>query len=259
METPPVIDETGDPPIAIVAPAPGPVGYRRIRAIVEILLCSGIPTQVFVAQALALGGLRPFAPGGALDPTWVFLLAFIDTVLVVTLAVVLLRANGESPRAVFLGSRSIAREAIFGVALIGPLIFGVAGIMVAVRAIWPSLHNVPENPLGGLLRSPIEAALFAIVAIVGGGVREELQRAFLLTRFERDLGGPLVGLVVTSVAFGAGHVLQGWDAAVATGAMGFFWGSLYLRRRSVVAPMSSHAGYNSLEIIRFLVMGPGTS
>jgi len=89
-------------------------------------------------------------------------------------------------------------------------------------------------------------------------VREELQRAFLLTRFERDLGGPTVGLVITSVAFGAGHVLQGWDAAVATGAMGFFWGWLYLKRRSVVASMSSHAGYNSLEIVRFLVMGPGT-
>ena len=258
MTTDPVAD-IEDSQIEVLQPQPDPVWYRRVRAIVQILLCSGIPTQVFVAQALALGGLRPFAPDGALEPSWVFLLAFIDTLLVVTLAIVLLRANGESPRAVFLGSRSIVREAIVGAALIGPLILGVAGIMVAVRAIWPSLHNVPENPLGGLLRSPIEAALFAIVAIVGGGVREELQRAFLLTRFDRDLGGPIVGLVITSVAFGAGHVLQGWDAAVATGAMGFFWGWLYLRRRSVVASMSSHAGYNSLEIVRFLVMGPGPS
>jgi membrane protease YdiL (CAAX protease family) len=207
---------------------------------------------VLVAQMLALGGLRP-----ALEPTFVFLFALIDTILVVALAIFLLRANGESPRAVFFGDRSPMREAVFGVAIIGPLIFGVAGLMVAARAIWPSLHNVPENPLGGLLRSPTDAMLFAIVATVGGGVREELQRAFLLTRFERSLGGQMVGLIVTSVAFGAGHVLQGWDAVVATGAMGFFWGSLYLRRRSVIAPMTSHAGYNSLEIVRFLVMGPG--
>jgi CAAX protease family protein len=256
MNTPPV-GEADDRPIETVQPVPDPVWYRRLRAMVEILLCSGIPTQVLVAQVLALIGLQPFAPGGALDPSWVFLLAFIDTVLVIMLAVFLLRANGESPRVVFLGSRSPGREVAFGLALIPPLIIGVAGIMVAARAIWPSLHNVPENPLAGLLRSPVDAIMFAIVAIVGGGVREELQRAFLLTRFERDLGGPTVGLVITSVAFGAGHALQGWDAAVATGAMGFFWGWLYLRRRSVVASMTSHAGYNSLEIVRFLIMGPG--
>jgi len=255
MTTP--VDDADDRPIEIAAPISDPVWYRRLRAVIEILLCSGIPTQVLVAAALALGGLRPFSAGGALDPTWVFLVALIDTVLVVGLAVLLLRANGESPAQVFVGTRAPIREAILGVALIGPLILGVAGIMTVARALWPSLHNVPDNPLGGLLRSPLDAVLFTIVATLGGGVREEIQRGFLLTRFERDLGGPVVGLVVTSVAFGAGHVLQGWDAAVATGAMGFFWGWLYLKRRSIVAPMASHAGYNSLEIVRFLVMGPG--
>jgi uncharacterized protein len=256
MTTPP-LEDAEDRPIEVLQHVPEPTWYRRLRAIVEILLCSGIPTQVLVAQALAIGGLRPFGPAGALEPTWVFLVALIDTILIVSLAVFLLRANGESPGEVFLGPRSPVREAVFGVVSIGPMIFGVAGIMVAVRAIWPSLHNVADNPLGGLLGSPLNAALFTIVATVGGGLREEIQRAFLLTRFERDLGGPIVGLVVTSVAFGAGHVLQGWDAAVATGAMGFFWGWLYLRRRSVIAPMTSHAGYNSLEIVRFLVLGAG--
>jgi membrane protease YdiL (CAAX protease family) len=257
MTTTPPLGEAEDRPIEVLRQAPDPAWYRRLRAILEILLCSGIPTQLLVAQALAAGGLRPFNPGGALEPTWVFLLAFIDTCLIIALAVFLLRANGESPGEVFLGGRSPVREAIVGVALIGPLIFGVAGIMVVARAIWPSLHNVPENPLGALLRSPVDAMLFTVVATVGGGVREEIQRAFLLTRFERDLGGPTVGLVVTSIAFGAGHVLQGWDAAVATAGMGLFWGWLYLRRRSVIAPMTSHAGYNSLEIVRFLVLGPG--
>lgn len=234
-----------------------PIWFRRMRASVEILLCSGIPTQLLVAEVLALGGLHPTGPGGTLDPTWVFLVALVDTVLIVLLAVFFLRANGESPAQVFFGTRMPMREVGLGIALIGPLIFGVAGTMITVRAFWPSLHNVPDNPLGELLRSPVDVALFSIVATVGGGVREEIQRGFLLTRFERDLGGPIVGLVVTSIAFGAGHVLQGWDAAIATGAMGFFWGWLYLRRRSVVASMTSHAGYNSLEIVRFLVMGPG--
>jgi len=97
--------------------------------------------------------------------------------------------------------------------------------------------------------------MFACVALLAGGVREEVQRAFILTRFERDLGGPIVGLAVTSIAFGAGHALQGWDAALATGLLGAVWGVIYVRRRSAIAPMVSHAGFNSLEIVRYLVSG----
>jgi membrane protease YdiL (CAAX protease family) len=256
MTTPP-IDEADSGAIEIATFPPDPAWHRRLRAIIEVLLCSGIPTQLLVAQGLAFGGIHPFRPGGQLDPTWVFVLALVDTLLILALAMLLLRANGESPREVFFGMRPVAREAIVGIALIGPLVLGVAAIIVAARALWPSLHNVPENPLAGLLRSPGDALLFAVVAMVGGGVREEIQRAFLLTRFERHLGGPMVGLAVTSIAFGAGHALQGWDAAVATTAMGLFWGWIYLRRRSVAAPIVSHAGFNSLEILRFLLLGPG--
>jgi membrane protease YdiL (CAAX protease family) len=255
---PPQIDDANSGPIEIVHRSPDPRWHLRLRAIVEVLLCSGIPTQLLVAQGLALGGIHPFRADGQLDATWVFVVALVDTVLILALATVLLRANGESPREVFLGVRPVGREVVIGVAVIGPLVLGVAAIILAARALWPSLHNVPDNPLAGLLRSPGDVLLFAVVAMVGGGVREEIQRAFLLTRFERHLGGPTVGLAVTSVAFGAGHALQGWDAAVATFAMGLFWGRIYLQRRSVAAPIVSHAGFNSLEIVRFLLLGPGS-
>ena len=97
--------------------------------------------------------------------------------------------------------------------------------------------------------------VFALVLIVAGGIREEVQRAFLLRRFERWLGGPRVGLVVTSAAFGAGHFVQGADAAVATAALGAFWGAVYLRRRSVAAPVVSHAGFNVLQVAQYLAFG----
>jgi membrane protease YdiL (CAAX protease family) len=92
--------------------------------------------------------------------------------------------------------------------------------------------------------------------IVAGGIREEIQRAFLLHRFEQWLGGGGVGVLVTSVAFGAGHLIQGVDAAIATGLLGAFWGVVYLRRRSIVAPMISHAGFDLLQIaFQFLAVG----
>ena len=77
-----------------------------------------------------------------------------------------------------------------------------------------------------------------------------MQRAFLLDRFERHLGPAWVGVVVLSALFGLGHLLQGWDAAITTGVLGAFWAVIYLRRRSIVAPLVSHALFNSLEIVR---------
>ena len=246
------------PETPAVAPAPPDIGrlQARARALLDVFLCSGIPTQVLIAKLLAMAGVTPMVGNGQLDSTWVFVVAMGDTVLLLILASVLLRANGESPREVFLGGRPPLREALIGVALIGPLLLGVGVVLLAARQAWPSLHNVADNPLTGLLKNPREAVMFACVALFAGGVREEVQRAFILTRIERDLGGPVVGLAVTSIAFGAGHAaLQGWDAALATGLLGAVWGVIYLRRRSAIAPMVSHAGFNSLEIVRYLVGG----
>jgi membrane protease YdiL (CAAX protease family) len=133
----------------------------------------------------------------------------------------------------------------------------VVALLAAIQQFAPWLHNVPDNPLEGLAASGAgSAVLFGVVAIIAGGVREELQRAFLLRRFERHLGGPVVGVVVLSVAFGAGHFLQGWDAMIATGTLGLFWTLLYLHRRSSIAPVVSHAGFNSLEVLRVAIAGP---
>src|SRR5207237_6689351 len=95
----------------------------------------------------------------------------------------------------------------------------------------PQLHTVERNPLQDLIQTPRDIALFTVVVVVAGGLREEVQRAFLLRRFERWLGGSRVGIVVVSVGFGAGHLLQGADAAIATGILGAFWAVVYLRRR----------------------------
>ena len=74
-------------------------------------------------------------------------------VLLLIVATVLLRTNGESPRDVFLGRRPPLREMLIGVALIGPLLLGVGVVLLAARQAWPLLHNVADNPLTGLLKT----------------------------------------------------------------------------------------------------------
>ena len=217
----------------------------------EILLCSGYPTQILISYVLLAAGVGPMTPTGQLNGSFVFLLALTDTALLLSVIVWLLRRRREQPRAVFFGNRPPAREIMFGMASLPLIIALVIALTLTIRRVLPGLHNVPNNPLEGLIGDRAGGIwVFLFVVIVAGGVREELQRAFLLHRFREDLGQPWMGVVVTSIAFGLGHTLQGYDAAIVTGALGFTWGVIYLTRRSALASMVSHSLFNSGELLR---------
>lgn len=228
---------------------------QRLVAIAEIVLCSSVPTQIAIGVFLRVAGLAPLEPDGRLSLAFVLLLSVADTALLIGLMVALTRAHGERASTLWLGDRPVRREALVGLLLVPVVFLLVVVLLNVLRVAAPWLHNVETNPLEQLAGTPGQAAVFVIVAILAGGVREELQRAFLLQRFERHLGGPTVGVVVLSVGFGLGHVVQGWDAVVTTGALGAFWAVIYLRRRSTIAPLVSHAGFNALEVFRVAAFG----
>lgn len=227
---------------------------QRIIALIEVLICSDFLTQIAIGGTLTALGYQPLVDG-RLNIFYVVILSIGDAVLLIGLIVLMLNAHGERPGEVLFGSRRVAREIGLGAALIFAALAIGAALLLSIQRWLPSLHTVPNNPLQELLKSPRDAWLFALVVLVAGGVREEIQRAFLLHRFSVWLGGPVVGVVVTSVAFGAGHLMQGVDAAIATGVLGAFWGIVYLRRRSAMAPMVSHAGFDLLQIAQFLAVG----
>jgi membrane protease YdiL (CAAX protease family) len=235
------------------AALPSPAERDRVRALTEVVLCSGLPTQLVIGQGLALLGLRPLVDGVP-QPVPLALLALLDSVVLIALILALLRARGESPVELIIGRRSPLRESLLGLLLVPALFVGVGLVVLTLRAVFPWTHNVPVNPFEQLMRTTTDAVLFGVVVIVAGGLREEIQRAFLLRRFEVYLGGPVVGLLVVSVGFGLGHALQGWDAAIVTALLGYTWGVMYFRRRSAVAPIVSHAGYNVLQIVQVMVL-----
>lgn len=229
-----------------------PLAIARVSAIFEILLCSGIPSQLALAYMFALAGFTPHV-GGRLSFAYIASLLLLDATLLIALIFWLLRRRGERPREVFLGARPVGSEVKLGVGLTA-VVFALAVVVLsAARIFFPSLHNVKENPLQDLIQSPAQAFLLAIVATISGGLREEIQRAFIIHRFEQYLGGAHVGLILYSLVFGLGHSLQGWDAVLTTAMLGGFWGWIYIKRRSIVAPVVSHSGFNAAEIFVFLI------
>jgi membrane protease YdiL (CAAX protease family) len=234
------------------APPPSLAMLPRWLALLQTVLVSGIPTQVVVAGALVGVVGLPFDPP---DVSLGFFaaLSFIDTALVLGLIYLFLRSSGERPGAVFLGRRTWAGEAVRGLLLLPVVLVAVSLVVLVVRSIAPWMHNVERNPLENFMDSPIEAAAFLVVVILAGGVREELQRAFILHRFDQRLGGAVVGLVIFSAAFGLLHLDQGYDASVGIGVLGLLWGAIYIRRRSVVGPMVNHASFNAAQVLQGLL------
>jgi membrane protease YdiL (CAAX protease family) len=227
---------------------------RRVAAAVEVVLASGLPTQLAVGAVLIVVGLAPYDATGRLSMAYLSALLAADTATLLGFIVWRLRAGGERTRAVMLGSAPWRREAWLGIGLLPVMFGGIAALMAWLRWAWPWLHNVGDNPFEALARTPMNAALL-MALVVGGALKEEVQRAFVLHRFEQSLGGARAGLALYSVVFGAGHVMQGYDVGIATMLLGAGWGLVFLRRRSIVAPAVCHAGFNAAQIAQFVIAG----
>jgi membrane protease YdiL (CAAX protease family) len=243
------------PPSPPPDPTPEPITFaHRLGALIEVILCSGFPTQIFIISAMTLAGMQLEIAPGRWSPAFVSTLSMLDTVLVIGLVVFFIKAHRERVSEVLLGSRRVVSELVLGLWLF-PVVFGIAlVVLVLVMTLAPQLHDVPRNPLEAMLQTRADAVMFAFVATIAGGVREEIQRGFILHRFSQFLGGGPVGILVYSILFGLGHRDQGWDATIAVATLGAIWGTIYLIRRSIVAPMVSHALFNLAQLVKFMAL-----
>ena len=141
---------------------------------------------------LALFGLRAGADGQLTLQLLAFL-AGLDTLILVGLVVALLVVGGESPRRVLLGTRPVTGEVLrgFGLAAVGvPAGRGHRDGADALGA--GPLHAQPVRDAGHDAHGV--RACWRSSRVLAGGVREEIQRAFILHRFEQRLGGAVVGV-----------------------------------------------------------------
>jgi membrane protease YdiL (CAAX protease family) len=128
----------------------------------------------------------------------------------------------------------------------------VAGIALAVGTIRATRVLVRRCTSATLLHSHLrpvgrDAGDGTLLVLgVASGVAEEL--------FFRGLLTPLIGLVLSSIAFGALHQLRGRAGVVWTiwaAIMGFLFGGLFLATGSLLGPIIAHAGINVINL-RFL-------
>jgi membrane protease YdiL (CAAX protease family) len=250
----------GSAPIPVPATAPAttalsmaPLPLPPWFAMVQAFLVCGIPTQLMVAVVLVLFvGMRPYDSDG-ISLEFFATLSLLDTALVTLMIRTFLYLSGEETRDVFIGTRPVKGEILRGFLLLPIVFVAVTAIVLGLRALFPGLHTVQENPYMSFMRSPLESTIFIVVVVLAGGIREEVQRAFILHRFEQRLGGIYVGLVLFSLAFGAFHINEGLDASIAVGLLGLLWGLIYIKRRSAVMGMVNHASFDVAQILQIVI------
>ena len=192
----------------------------------------------------------PSDAAGRLQVGYVVWLSLVDAVLLVGLIVLFLRAHGERPRDVLFGRGRIADEIAYGV----PLTLVVLGgrhrraardpvpRAVAAQRRTESARGTPRlaarrvavraRRARGRRRPRRDSARVPAASLRGLAGRRHGRR----DRHQRRRSAP-------------GICCRATTPAIVTGLLGAFWGVIYLRRRSAVAPMVSHAGFDLLQIL----------
>jgi membrane protease YdiL (CAAX protease family) len=221
----------------------------RIQAAIEIFLIGGLVSGLIAALLLSffrVKNLDLLLKNANLLSVYILL----ESAIAFLILAALLRLHGESVRSLGLRWEFWKRNLLLGLTLV-PIFFSINGVVIFVFRSYLSRYYSEHNPLVENLHTPQQLALFIFSALVAGGIKEEMQRAFILNRFRTYLGGAWVGLLLWSIAFGAGHYVQGVQGIVIASLYGFLFGVIYLRSGSLIAPITAHAAYDTLAILAF--------
>ena len=178
------------------------------------------------------------------------ILLLTDASVTLLLILGLLRLRGQSLRDLGWGHGSPLRECLSGCLFLPALFMAVFLVSNSFRILLPD-YATRDNPLLELIKNPHDLILMIISSVYVGGFKEEIQRAFVLNRFQENLGGAVPGLLIWSAFFGYGHLVQGLDNAVGAGILGLLFGLLYLWRRSLTGPIVAHAVYDVFTVVIF--------
>ncbi len=172
----------------------------------------------------------------------------LEAAITLVFLFLIMRAHGETLAWLGLCWKRWRSNAMVGLAIV-PILLVLNVVVAAVFQEFLPKYFLERNPLTELIRTPQDLALFIATALIAGGIKEELQRAFILRRFQAYLGGGKIGLITWSVVFGLGHFVQGAQGMVAAGMFGLIFGALYLMRGNLIAPIVAHGAYDTVALL----------
>jgi len=221
---------------------------ERLQAVLEVLLVTGVVSSYLAFIPFSLLGIDH----KLLLSDSKFIAPFVLIEAGITLVLLILMLNIHQQRLTDLTGPLTrwAKNSLMGLALV-PLLFLINVLVSLTLMYFLPQYFSERNPLLDTIRSRRDLALFILAALLAGGIKEEFQRAFILTRFREHLGGAPLGLVLWSVAFGAAHYVQGPQGMITASLFGLIFGLVYLVQKSLVSPIVAHGVYDTVVLLGF--------
>lgn len=188
-----------------------------------------------------------------LNPPLLLQLALTNTIVTLAFVGLFLLLGKERPRDIGFRGEQLWRQLLIGSS------FGLALALVdhlaignLMKALVPETFNEGMRMLAEFM-GKINIVVWFLAAVFMGGFIEELQRLFIITRFERCFGtvGIVIALAMESLLQGAGHAYQGPERSFIYIFVGLAFGLVYLRKRSAVEAMACHAVYDVFGLFWF--------
>lgn len=227
-------------------PSP-PSPSERVGALLEVILCTDVLAFLIAALPFLILGISHDQL--LTVPRYTCVLLLLESAIILAQIYALLRLRGQGWSE--LGwPRKVSRELAIGVLFVPACFACTIVLALLIRRFWPEIAS-DKNLLLESITSRSDLVFFLIAGVLAGGVKEEVQRAFVLRRFDRYLGNVYIGWILWSIYFGLGHQLQGKDNALGAGLLGLLFGGLYLARGNFIATVVAHGLFNTITLIGY--------
>jgi membrane protease YdiL (CAAX protease family) len=136
--------------------------------------------------------------------------------------------------------------------IISGIIFfiGAWSMIILVRLAIEKSGYFPEKDFMFLLPKTSGEKAFWLLLSIGAAFSEEITfRGFTISRLKLFTGNYWVGAIISSAAFGIGHLYQGMAGVVTTFIYGLLFAGLYIARRSVFPCIVAHFLQDALVLL----------
>ncbi len=231
-----------------------------------LVFCASFALTLVAGFALGALGAVPDGPGAVLASVLISAVVSVGLVALVVVSPGSLGWREMGFRLPGPGEGSAGADVAWGIALAVPTLFGsllLAAILVALMGV------APQSPLPPT-RDPAGVLVNLLVAVVIAPLWEEtFFRGFATTAWARA-AGVRAAIVRGAVFFALVHVVtlvgNDFETALKTALIAFavrlpvglVLGWVFLRRRTLVAPIALHAAYNAIPVL-LVALGSGAT
>ena len=232
-------------------PEGGPVGNSVYPPTIKEQILEVLTFCFLIVPGLAFS----FVAGPALKENFFLGVAgaIISDLALVTLVLFFLWHNSEKLSRVGWISKGYIKEIGLGLVIFPVMMYALSFVTSWLQSLGLSF---PKGHIPSFLEpSHTSQYIVATILVIVVAISEEtIFRGYLILRFKSVTGSRVAAVVISSFIFSIGHGYEGLGGVVVVGIMGAVFATIYLWRKSLIAPIVLHFMQDFIAIVLLPLM-----